>query len=252
MMISFIKTLDLALTPILILFGLGLFLLWRGSRRAKFFLTIAFCFLLLFSNRLPVHWALSKMEGKYPPLLSSNQVPAAERIHYIVVLGAVPSPNPNRSIASQAGGILLTRVAEGIRLMREFPAARLVLSGGKYQATSDAKMMERVAISLGVASNRLILEDQSSSTYEEAIYLKNLLGDDPFILVTSARHMPRAMGIFKKEGLSPIAAPTDYQSSVSDWAAIASYNPRSGFISSYSGLLYEYLGILKAKFTGQL
>jgi uncharacterized SAM-binding protein YcdF (DUF218 family) len=75
-------------------------------------------------------------------------------------------------------------------------------------------MQQRLALALGVKKEKTILSPEPRDTEEEAIAAKKLLGDRPFILVTSASHMARAMKFFHKEGLDPIAAPTNHLASI--------------------------------------
>ena len=117
---------------------------------------------------------------------------------------------------------------------------------------SDARMMEQIALSLGVDNDRLILEEKSLNTYEEAIELKPLLKNDPFVLVTSARHMPRAMMLFQKQGMTPIPAPTDYLSDPTSMIRLEDIIPHSHHFYLWSSVLYEQLAMLKAKLAGNL
>ncbi len=61
-----------------------------------------------------------------------------------------------------------------------------------------------------VKSEDIVLETKATDTKDHPIYVKKIVGKDRFILVTSASHMPRAMALFRKHGMEPIAAPTDY------------------------------------------
>lgn len=70
--------------------------------------------------------------------------------------------------------------------------------------------MQKMAISLGVAADKIIVETQSRNTYQHPRYIAPIVEKHPFILVTSALHMPRAMGQFRGQGLYPMAAPTQY------------------------------------------
>lgn len=251
MIIGLIQKLDFALMPTLVFFALGLILLYAGSRKAKPILIFTFIFLIVSSNRILPQWVMSNLENHYPPLLSASQIPSPVR--FILVLGAASSPNLKRPITSQMGISVLIRLTEGLRLLREFPNAKLILSGGGKSGVKDAHMMERFVLSQGLlAPDRFLIEDKSINTYEQALYLKDLLGNEPFILVTSARHMPRAISLFECMGLHPIAAPTDYLTNVENLLTSDSLVPRAGFISLWSNVLYEYLGLFKAKLSGNL
>mgnify|MGYP005654535111 CR=1 FL=1 len=62
----------------------------------------------------------------------------------------------------------------------------------------------------GVDRENIIIEKKARDTKDHPIYVKEIVGKDKFVLVRSASHMPRAMGLFKKHGMEPIPAPTDY------------------------------------------
>ena len=89
----------------------------------------------------------------------------------------------------------------------------------------------------------------AKTTFEEAYYMKKRVGNKPFILVTSAYHMPRTIKLFQKAGLNPIAAPTDFNK-----------NKESGFLTMLQSrqvqniehAWHEYLGMLLYKLQGKI
>ena len=70
--------------------------------------------------------------------------------------------------------------------------------------------MTEVAEALGVQADEILQLKQPRDTEEESQQVAPIVGSQSFILVTSASHMPRAMGLFRKRGLQPIPAPTDH------------------------------------------
>jgi uncharacterized SAM-binding protein YcdF (DUF218 family) len=104
------------------------------------------------------------------------------------------------------GGI--ERRSEGIRLAHLLPKAKLVLTGTDAPE-ADAKMQ-------GILAGRLVLEKNARTTYQEALFTKTILqpqAAEQWLLVTSAYHMPRAVGCFRKVGFSvrwwPVQSPGD-------------------------------------------
>ncbi|MBW2649390.1 MAG: YdcF family protein [Deltaproteobacteria bacterium] len=92
------------------------------------------------------------------------------------------------------------------------PESRLVFSGGAvFDPVSEAEVMARAAEIMGVEGDRIILEEISRDTGDQARLVQKIVGDERFILVTSASHMPRSMVLFRKSGMEPIPAPTDYR-----------------------------------------
>ena len=87
--------------------------------------------------------------------------------------------------------------------------------------------MQQVALDQGVARDRIIVETASLDTADQASLLRDCLGQAPFYLVTSARHMPRAMRMFIRSGTQPIAAPADFRAV---WASfqVTDFFPQAG------------------------
>lgn len=109
----------------------------------------------------------------------------------------------------------LTVVAE---LARRWPEARIVFSGGSgtllFEGATEADLAERMFVSFGIARERITLEGASRNTVENARFTKNLVAPKPgerWLLVTSAYHMPRAVGCFRGAGFEVEAWPVDYR-----------------------------------------
>ena len=110
------------------------------------------------------------------------------------------------------------RYIEAAILAKRFPNARVVFSGGS-DALSDAQEPEaatagRLLEGLGVARERLTLESGSLTTWENALLTAPLIAQklgERWLLVTSGWQMPRAMGAFRKAGLTVEAYPVDYR-----------------------------------------
>lgn len=143
---------------------------------------------------------------------------AAERVDGIILLGGFE----DGWVSSGRGGLGLNeaaeRVTEGLRLALRHPEAKVVFTGGvgsllahNEDATSPvAEFLEEA----GVARERLVLEGRSRNTYENAAFARDLVkpaAGERWYLVTSAYHMPRAMGLFRKAGFEVIAYPVDYR-----------------------------------------
>ena len=172
-------------------------------------------------------------------------------MRWIVVLGGGSRADKALTPEDRLGDASLKRLLEGVRLSRLLPQARLVLSGGDYRGISpDALIMQQVALELGVVRERIILEAASWDTADQVKLLRARLGKSPFYLVTSAGHMPRAMRMFKRSGMQPIAAPTDFHAL---WAPlqITDFFPQAGVLANTEGAFYEYLGIVWGWVGGQ-
>lgn len=197
----------------MLLLILGLVFLYKNKlARAKFTLTISLIWMFLISYPPLVNTILYAYETSYPTL---KQAP--KEINYIYVLGGGHHTDEDHPITSQVSEPSSVRLNEGIRLYQQLHQnATLILSGhsGLFDPTPHAVMQERLASALGIKKEHMILHPEPRDTEEEAIAAKKLIGDEPFILVTSASHMKRALKFFKSEGLTPIPAPTNHLADV--------------------------------------
>ncbi|MGY3458544.1 uncharacterized SAM-binding protein YcdF (DUF218 family) [Bradyrhizobium sp. LM3.4] len=103
-------------------------------------------------------------------------------------------------------------------LARRYPNARIVFTGGTANLVEtdsrEADYSAPILESLGIAKDRLILDRDSRNTWENAIFTRKLVSPKPgerWLLVTSAFHMPRAMGIFREAGFDVEAYPVDWR-----------------------------------------
>ncbi len=187
------------------------------------------------------------LEDQYHPLttLPSN-------VNYIVVLGGGSGGRyrypPNTRLSSAS----LSRLIEAIRLHRQNLNTTLILSGGRvFGSPAEATVMNNTAIALGIARNHMIVEAGSKNTRQEALRLKSTLQSKPFVLVTSASHMPRAMALFKKLGMHPIAAPTQYLAKQNRYS-LKYYLPSVVSLIHSDIAIHEYIGDLWAKYRGYI
>ncbi|MCP1540888.1 UNVERIFIED_ORG: uncharacterized SAM-binding protein YcdF (DUF218 family) [Methylorubrum zatmanii] len=250
------KLIFFVLTPsnFLILLGLlGCLLLFteagRGIGRV---LTVASFVGLLFGGLSPLSaWTLAPLENRFP-----NFIDDGTPVTGIVVLGgtveADTSIGRDQITVNEAG----ERAIALADLARRYPQARLVFSGGagstREDAVSEAEIVSRYADTLGVPRNRLILEQQSRNTHENAVFSARMVQPKPgerWLLVTSAWHMPRSMGCFRKAGFDVTAYPVDYRT---NWPRDA-YRLAS-FASTGLGELdigvKEWIGMIAYRLTG--
>lgn len=185
-------------------------------------------------------------EAVYPAVTDAGLLELkGKQFNYIVVLGSGHVSDSRLSAVSQLGGSSLYRLIEGVRLLQLKPHVKLVLSGGiGYDPVANAEVVGRVAESIGVPKERIIVENRPRDTLQEAEMLLPLLGREEFVLVTSAMHMPRAMKIFHDRGMHPIAAPTDYVMKREVVEPPGSLFPSAGNLDLSKRLFYEWLAEL--------
>lgn len=232
----------------------GLLFLWFSQRKkiGKILITAGFVFLLLFSVSFIPDYVLQHIEQQYPKYpLDENNKQTLPNINYIVVLAGSHILDQRLPITSQFSYDGLVRLIEGIRLHKTAPGTKLILSGGiGNDPVSDAELMSDLAISLGISENEIILENKSMNTFEEALFIKPIVKDEKFLLVTSALHMPRAMALFKKMGMDPIPAPTGHlvkQKKTKDL-----FIPHPINLVRNELAIYELLGLIKEKIAGNI
>lgn len=227
----------------------GIILLWRNKRRRAGFLflmigvsVLAFASFEFFANRL-----IRSLEYSYPPLMFSEKN-RPQNIQWIVVLGGGHTVDPALPVSSQISGASLVRLLEGVRLYRQLPGSKLILSGGAiFQERAEAETMALVARLMGVPPADIIQEGKSRDTEDQVRLLKPWIGSKPFILVTQAFHMPRSMDAFRRRGLSPIAAPTGHVMTARDSFQPRQLYPQAGTLLYTEMAVHEYLGILWMK-----
>jgi uncharacterized SAM-binding protein YcdF (DUF218 family) len=100
-----------------------------------------------------------------------------------------------------------------------------------------------LARALGVAEQSLILSDRPRDTRTESDEVRRLLGSTPFLLVTSAYHMPRAMLLMRRAGTEPIAAPTGQRAFGAIRISWRSFLPGAGGLGDTERALHEYAGL---------
>jgi uncharacterized SAM-binding protein YcdF (DUF218 family) len=236
---------------LLALLCLGVLALLLGRRRLGLALVSTVTALCLAVTLLPVGaWLLLPLENRFPPPAS---LPA--QIDGIVVLGGSIDP----ILSAARGQPILTDSAERlfafVALARRHPEAKLLFTGGSAalvdNAEREADVARTVLAGLGLDVERMRFERDSRNTYENALFSKRLVEPQPgerWVLITSAYHMPRAVGCFRAQGWSVIPDPVDYGTAPAD-------NPPTfsllGGLDDIHWALREWIGLAFYRLAGR-
>ncbi len=240
-----VSTLLMPLPLLLIIGFIGLGLIMFTTRQKSGCLIILFALVGIFlasfqpvSSRL-----LMPLERQYKAFL-----PVEGSIDYVMVLGHSHIIDDQLPPTSELSRTALMRLVEGIRILRMYPGAKLILSGyaGGTQI-SHARMMASVALSLGVSKSDIILLEDAKDTWEEARQAAAFVRDRKLVLVTSASHMQRSMYEFHHAGLSPIPAPTNFLATMKIQQPWNKYTPKPVYMEQTDVYWHELLGTLWQK-----
>lgn len=238
---------------LLFAFSFALFLLWRGRLRpARRLLTL----LLVIAwglSFIPVgEWLQQPLDQRFP----TNPVLPTEVDGIIVLAGAVITASSDYWQQLQTNESA-DRLIHFIALARRFPQARLVFTGGSAsligESPGEAELVRSTLVQSGIAAERLVLENKSRNTAENVLYSKRLVQPQPgerWVLVTSANHMPRSVGLFCKHDWPVIPYPVDH-SSVPDRALHPGFNPIQ-HVQDLTRAVHEWMGLTAYYISGKI
>ena len=223
---------------------LALVLLPRFSRLATSMLWGGMLvFGLLGFNAVP-DALLRSLESRFnvPSLTSSDQFAGV-----IVLGGATGSPGIYKAHGQVPLGDAAERMTMPIALMHKFPNFELIFSGGEGRlvptGTTEAELAGVFYTEQGVDMKRVTLESQARTTCENAKRVSALLGErckQPWLLVTSAWHMPRSVAEFQAVGCNVTAYPVDFRTGEeTSWTEYS----MAGRLLAWQTALHEYLGM---------
>jgi uncharacterized SAM-binding protein YcdF (DUF218 family) len=232
--------LPLPLALILICLGLLLLRLSAHRRAARVLLVLGITIAVAASLGPVADTLLRPLETRYPAVLDASILRPAPP--YVAVLGSGYYPRVGLPVTAALDATGLVRLAEGVRLLRQLPSARLIVSGGPHRhEPAVARGYALAATALGVSADSVILLDTPTDTAAEIRTLHSRIGDAAVLLVTSAAHMPRAMALARREGLHATAAPTGNLTELGcPWAPL----PSGSSLRKSETALHEYEGLL--------
>lgn len=244
-MFVFSKIVGILLDPGWWLLGaLVLALLLGGSRTrgaARGWVTVALLIVAVAGLTPAGAWLLRPLEERFPVQ------PAPAAVDGIVVLGGMIEPLVTEARGQPALNAAAERLTEFARLAHENPDIKLIFSGGSgtvfSQNLKEAPVVERLLEGIGLPVERILFEADSRNTYENAVRSLRLGRPAPgerWLLLTSAMHMPRAVGCFREAGFPVEAHPVDFRTlpGSSEWIP----GVATGF-ANISAALHEWVGL---------
>ncbi len=209
--------------------------------------------ILLLGGWAPLPDALLRhLERQYP---DPPALPVQQYAGVIVLGGALESGYVSEGTQEPQVNGGAERLTTVLPLLRQAPDLAVVFTGGQGEyfgsGPSEAERARRFFVQLGLDPQRVRLEDKSRNTYENAVFTARLSGIDPgkpWILITSAYHMPRALAVFRKQGWNVTPYSVDFNAGLSTpWTSHS-----LGISGKWGMALHEYLGTLSYRLTGRI
>lgn len=230
---------------LLILLVLGTILLWTRRKRAgKWLVSLVTAILFSFAV-LPVgDWLVLPLEDRFP---APESLP--EKVDGIIALGGAELPRITAARVQPSLSEAAERLTTFAALALRYPKARLIFTGGAGGLTqrqyTSAQTARALLEQLGLDVERIVFDEESRNTWENATRSLILAKPQPgenWVLITSAFHMPRSVGIFRKVGWKVIPYPVDYYSEGAGKSYFGSGDIST--VESVSHWLHEWMGIL--------
>ncbi len=208
--------------------------------------------LLLLGLSPAANWLILPLENRFPkPALEGRTIDG------VIMLGGAVLERQSAAHDQIALNDAGERILALVELARRYPQAKLVVTGGagfySGATATEADILRRMIGRLGLPPERIIFEDRSVNTHENAAFSKVLAAPRPgetWLLVTSAWHMPRSVGIFRAAGWPVVAYPVDFRTA-------GAADAGRGFFSVSDGLrradvaMREWVGLVAYRLTGR-
>ncbi len=249
MFFSLSKIVTFLIDPLFIILVICFFVIFKVKRQRLFALCV-FVVLYLISTPFISHKLLYTLEHLKGPSQLKTKYDA------IVVLSGMVNLDTSSENKIEFSGAV-DRILNGIDLIKKEKADYLILSGGDgglfSKGRSEARLLEQFALGLDVDHNKIIVDADSRNTYENAVESEALIKKHQFnniLLLTSAFHMFRSQGCFRKVGLTVDIYPVDYEAT-NQIADFRSFLPSSDALSRTNKFIHELVGIVAYGISGK-
>jgi len=226
----------------------GIFYMLKNIRLFKSIAALSVAWFLIISTPLIPGLVLNSLEDRYVPI-DVEKLADTDVEYHIIVLGGGHGFDDRLPANSLLSLNALGRLNEGIRLHKQLPNSKLVLSGySSSGGTTQAEMLQKTALLLGVDKDTILIQTKPANTYQEGkIYSDKFGSSHPLIIVTSAAHMPRAIQVFQHFDIEPIPSPANYRLK-GNRKNIRFGLPSMRNISNLHAALSEYAAITRERF----
>lgn len=224
-----------------ILIGLALLFFYSMRKIAVILLAIGSAVIIIFSTGIVAALLLSPLEYEFPYVKNHRD---HTEVTHIVMLTHYGVDDPLMPLSSRFSSSSAFRLLEANHLYLQCGKCDIIVTGN----ANGARIMKKQLVSMAVPEKRILEDGEAPHTYDSANNLKQMIGDESFYLVTSAGHMPRAMRVFRKQGMHPIPAPTDFQLPRNAWNAAVHPSPQHLYWSDLA--VAEYAGMIWYKLQG--
>ena len=251
------KTVGIILMPTNFLIGIGLvgalLLATRFARRGRKRMIVSVALLAICGFSPLGYWLLYPLETRFPPWDARQGAPDG-----IIVLGG----SIDTDLSATHGGAVVRTTADRIiaaaALAHQYPNARILFTGGSANLISDdAREADYAAAlfeSLGIARARLMMERRSRNTQENAEFSRAMVAPksgERWLLVTSAFHMPRSVGLFRKAGFNVEPYPVDWR--LGEGGDLLTFSPMANEgLARTEVALHEWLGLVAYRASGKI
>jgi uncharacterized SAM-binding protein YcdF (DUF218 family) len=237
---------------LLLLCVAGTVLCMRGSRKWGLRAVYAGVGGFVLIAVLPIdRWMIAPLEDRFPRMI----VPPAH-VDGIIVLGGAVDTERTMEHGIPALNWAAERMTAFAGLARRYPDAKLVFSGGSgallAEHLKETDVARALFIYLGIRQDRMTYENLSRTTFENAEISRRLVNPKPgevWILVTSANHMPRSVGVFRHVGWKVLPWPVAYKTPPA--RSFPAFGPFPGHLSVVDLAFHEWLGLLAYYLTGR-
>ncbi len=227
------------------LFFLGLFSFYMNWKKIYKMSYSALLIIIFIIGILPTgNFLYYKLEKRYH---SPTEIP--KNIDGILILSGATNPVLTEEHKKISLGGSVERLFESILLIKKYPNAKVIFSGGSglitNQKLTHAKVAKEFFENFGIDTNKIIFESKSRNTYENILFSKKLIkpkDNENWLLVTSAMHMTRSEGIAKKLDWHIIPYPVDY-GMLKKFSWLPNFNILEN-LGSFQGSSHEWIGLI--------